>query len=203
MYHMKQRVSDNPVFLNMPYLGFEIGTSPYEKVHYVFWRKAAAFDDWQEARRLVTFDLPGGSTRYQDMGNGDWELKTGAWFRSAADYQRFLAISRQPGVLRMNADYTMHRDLGRDLQNQVKVIVGRRYAEFDNVRVLDVTNQSFDNDGGVRCEVVYRRPYVAPTIPTAPTWPEPPIPAFAWPYGSGDYGDGPYGYGEPDPPEEP
>lgn len=156
------RTSQDPIFQRMPSLGFEIGSNPEDKVHFVFWRRDPAYDDWQDIRRIVDFDMANGRIVAQNMRNGEYELTTGAWFRSMADYQRFLTLSQTRGTLRMNADFTMHRDLSRTLARRVTHILERAYAEFDNVRVTDIRDQTFDNDGGVRCMVTYRRPYVAP-----------------------------------------
>jgi hypothetical protein len=152
---MKQRVSDNPIFDAMPWLGFG---NEATFVRFVFWRSDRSFHDWQESRRINKFEIPGGRNVYQRTAAGPLTLETGAWFRSATDYQTFLALSEWPGFLRMNADYTMHRDLSLPHAEQVRTIQGKRYAVFQNVMVMGVTDQTFDNDGGVRCQVTYERP---------------------------------------------
>lgn len=179
--------SDNPIFHYRTRLGFEIGPHASQQVHFVFWRKETAPHDWQLRDSLVDLRIPGGAPIYQDMEDNEWELETGAWFRGRADYRKFLALSRFPGLLRMNADYTVHRDDSRPLDRQVVPILGRRYAEFDSVTVHGITDQSVDNDGGVRCQVVYRRPYVAQPVIEPQPYPEAP-----WPYTFG-FGEGPFG----------
>lgn len=156
------RISNHPAFNRRPFLGFEVGTDPAEKVSYIHWRYDPGYDDWQEERRMPGFEMANGRTTYQNLQNGDMVLTTGAWFRSWADYQRFLALSQQRGMLRMDADFTMHRDYSRAHTERVKVLAGRAYAEFDNVRITEVVDQTFDNDGGVRCMVTYTRPWVLP-----------------------------------------
>jgi hypothetical protein len=195
-----QRVSDNPIFDAAPLLGFEVGPFPSQQARYVFWRRDAAFHDWQELGQVREIRIAGGNSRYQTPPPSGYELKTGAWFRCREDFQRFLALSRQRGTLRMNADYTMHRDYSRPENQQVIVKVNRRYAEFDNVTVLAIKDQTFDNDGGVRCEVTYRRPYVAPPIVEPIPWPDPspdPVPDPGFGFGEFFFGEDVFGEGYP------
>jgi len=153
-YTYRIRESHDISFDRFPHLGFEVGDDPVQKVHFVFWRASAAPDDWQEVRRVNAFPIPNaadGRTIYQHQRNAPQTLETGLWFRSRNDFQRFLAMGTYPGMLRMNRMYTMHEP------DRTVTLLGRTYAEFDNVRVMDITRQTFDNDGGVRCQALFTR----------------------------------------------
>lgn len=152
---MMPRVSDNPIFAYGPLLGFY---ADGEQARFIFWRKEAAPPDWQGGRDLVANRVYGGRrTLYQDIGADPLRLKTGAWFQSKADFQRFKRLSASVGQLWMNADYTAHRDLSRSPAEQVIHRLGMHYAIFDNVVVTAITDETLDNDGGVRCKVQFER----------------------------------------------
>jgi hypothetical protein len=151
------KVSTNPIFARRPFLGFgsahdvtDIDWNPESR--FVFWRDRQAFTDWQVDPVIAKHRIPHGNrTVYQNIGQGPSTLETGLWFRSRIDYQAFLSIAGTAGVLRMNRDYTMHEP------DAIVTRFGHQYADFHNVVVTKISRQTFDNDGGVRCEVTFER----------------------------------------------
>jgi hypothetical protein len=151
-YSPWDRVSDDITFDRFPHIGFEIGDSPDDKVRFAFWRRDSAPDDWQVTKRVITNPVVlSGRNHRQHLPDGPLVLDTGLWFRSGADYRQFLAIAGTTGTLRMNRSRTMHQP------DRTVTLLGRTYAEFDNVTVMEINAQSFDNDGGVRCHVLFHR----------------------------------------------
>lgn len=151
------KVSTDPVFNYRPFLGFG---SPHDvadrgwdpEVRFVLGRDAAAYVDWQEDEHIVEQDIPHGErTIFQDTGSGPMTLDTAVLFRSRIDFQVFRSIRRSVGVLRMNYHFTMHEP------DAIVTRFGHLYADFHNVVVKSITNQTFRNDGSVRCDVLFKR----------------------------------------------
>jgi hypothetical protein len=151
------KVSSNPIFNRRPFIGFgsahdvtDIDWNPESR--FVLWRYDAAFTDWQVETSIAKLRIPhSNSTVYQNGGQEPATLETGLWFRSRIDYQVFRSGANSVGVLRMDRDFTMHAP------DAVVTRFGHSYADFHNVVVTEITDQTFDNDGGVRCQVTFER----------------------------------------------
>lgn len=145
----------DPIFDKYPHLGWEVGPSDAEKVYFVFSRREAEPIDWQGGIDLVSDRIPGSNrTLYMDMGAQPLRLETRLIFPNKAAFRKFWRLSRTPGLLRMNAAYTVWP--GRT-PNPVR-IAGRDYVEFPDTIVTELpTEATPDLKGGVHCAVTFER----------------------------------------------
>lgn len=181
-----------------PYTGF--GDDYHSSVKFGLRRTSGELPDWEGGDPIPTRLRAGGREITQWRGHTPWTWTVRVWFACRADRERLKAMA---GSTHQTLRYLY--GLTMDVGGYADPIINTEYLTLPNTELTSVV--SLPNREGLtrgQCEamVTFRRPYVAPIIPEPQPWPEPPIPAFGWPFGSGDYGDGPYGFGEPEPPEE-
>ena len=139
------------MFDDYPFLGFETGAAPAQRCTFIFTRTDAKPPDWTGDRTISGDRVPGSNrTLSMDMGAEPLTLTTGLMFVDAAMYQRFRAMRKTAGTLRMNAGYTMWP--GRTVQ-----IIDRLYTEFDAVLIVSIADPTFDLAKHVHCTAVFQR----------------------------------------------
>ncbi|MGB3329287.1 MAG: hypothetical protein WBA46_10060 [Thermomicrobiales bacterium] len=145
----------HPIFDAFPHIGWETGPSDAEKVYFVFVRNDAKPVDWQGGRTIISDRIPGGPRSLtMDLGAKPLLLETSLLFADAATFQKFWRLCDRPGLLRMNADWTVWP--GR--APTPVPIVGRDYVEFPGVVVVSLPSRvTFDVYGAVHCDVTFQR----------------------------------------------
>jgi hypothetical protein len=153
------RTSNDIELWRYPHQGFATGDEPGEKLHFAFWwGKSESPPDWQVSLRNRELAIANSdSVILQRTGTDAMKLDIGCWFRNRNDFTIFLAMSRLSGTLWRLRRFTMHEpDEERSRAEGV-------YALFNDVNITKISNQSFDNDGGVRCRVTFTRAVNMPT----------------------------------------
>jgi len=147
-------------FDTFPHLGWETGGTDDEKVYFLFVRADARPVDWQGGRDIIADRVPGGPrTLYQDLGAQPLRLATSLMFQDAAAFQKFWGLCDRPGLLRMNADFTVWPG---QAPTPVR-IAGRDYVEYEDVVVAALpSNVTFDLSGCVHCDVTFEREDTTP-----------------------------------------
>lgn len=142
----------HPVFAHAPHLGFDIGTADAQQVRFVLTRDDARPADWQGGIQWQDDPVPGSSrVLSEDMGPRELTLTTGLMFANERAFRRFWANQRQTGTLRMNRRWTVFP------ADRERIVDGVTYAEWDDVRVVEVAGITQDMRRVVHCVVTFAR----------------------------------------------